>query len=187
MYKPKHPKKKKKYNQIREREKESKLTSPARLGLHGLGLARPGLRATWVLHGLGLDPIQWTHSHPHPNRSMSVRTYVCSLVKNLLRTYVTYLCKLANPFDKTHSTCNWVVLGVFNTSRNKVSRSSVEVIKSVQEKASWSESSLILDTFSIATSTPAIYRELQNQFFWFDFLGIREYAFGPSFLLTLNI
>ena len=55
---------------------------------------------------------------------------------HLLRTYVTYLCKLANPFDKTHSTCNWVVLGVFNTSRNNVSRSSVEVIKSVQEKAS---------------------------------------------------
>ena len=36
-------------------------------------------------------------------------------------------------FDKTHFTCNWIVLDVFNTSRNKVSRSSVEVIKSVQE------------------------------------------------------
>ena len=34
--------------------------------------------------------------------------------------------------DKVHFTCNWVDLGVFNTSRNCVSRSSVEVIKSVQ-------------------------------------------------------
>ena len=32
-----------------------------------------------------------------------------------------------------HFTCNWVVLDVFNISRNKVLRSSVEVIKSVQE------------------------------------------------------
>ena len=36
-------------------------------------------------------------------------------------------------FYCTHFTCNKVVLGVFNTLRNKVSRSSVEVIMSVQE------------------------------------------------------
>ena len=34
-------------------------------------------------------------------------------------------------FDKMHFTYNWVDLGVFNTSRNCVSRLSVEVIKSI--------------------------------------------------------
>ena len=36
-------------------------------------------------------------------------------------------------FDKMHFTCNFVDIGVFNTLRNCVSRSSVEVIKFVQE------------------------------------------------------
>ena len=36
-------------------------------------------------------------------------------------------------FDKTHFTCILVDLGCLNTSRNHVSRSSVEAFKSVQE------------------------------------------------------
>ena len=51
---------------------------------------------------------------------------------HLLVTYVTNLCNWLI-FDKTHFTYNWVDLGVFNTSRNYILRSSVEVIKSVQE------------------------------------------------------
>ena len=58
----------------------------------------------WFCHGLSKGEI--------------VKTYVI----HLLGTYVTILF-----------TCNWVDLGVFNTSRNKVSKSNVEVIKSVQE------------------------------------------------------
>ena len=69
----------------------------------------------WFCHGL-------------PNGEI-VRTYVLYM----LRTYVKFFIVIGWSFDKTHFTCNWVVLGVFNTSRNKVSKSSVEVIKSVQE------------------------------------------------------
>ena len=80
-----------------------------------------------------------------------------------------------------HFTCNWVVLGVFNTSRNKVSRSSVEIIKSVQETSWRSAYSLKLDS----CSTPSICRGLWISKFWYDFLGINDYVFGLSFLLIL--
>ena len=41
----------------------------------------------------------------------------------------------------------------------------------------------LLDSFS----TPPICRGLRISEFNFYFLGIREYVFGPSFLLTLDI
>ena len=41
----------------------------------------------------------------------------------------------------------------------------------------------LLDNFS----TPPICRGLRISEFKYDFLGIREYVFGPSFLLTLDI
>ena len=41
----------------------------------------------------------------------------------------------------------------------------------------------LLDSFS----TPPIYRGLRISEFKYDFLGIHEYVFGPSFLLTLDI
>ena len=41
----------------------------------------------------------------------------------------------------------------------------------------------LVDTFS----TPPIYRGLRISDFNFDFLGIREYVYGLSFLLTLDI
>ena len=65
--------------------------------------------------------------HELPNGEI-VRTNMV----HMLRTYVILYCNWLI-FDKMHFTCNWVVLGVFNTSRNKISISSVEVIKSVQE------------------------------------------------------
>ena len=41
----------------------------------------------------------------------------------------------------------------------------------------------LVDTFL----TPPIYRGLRISDFNFDFLGIREYVYGLSFLLTLDI
>ena len=51
-------------------------------------------------------------------------------------------------FDKMHFTCNWVDLGVFNTSRNKISRSSVEVIQVYPRNKLNSADSLKLDRCS---------------------------------------
>ena len=90
-----------------------------------------------------------------------------------------------------------------NTSRNHVSRSSVEAFKSIQENKLKVQSykSLtasmcrglrklfspcaqhMLDSYS----TPPICRGLRSLEFKTDFLGIREYVFGHSFLLTLDI
>ena len=128
-----------------------------------------------------------------------VRTYMIYL----LGTYVTILC-------------NWLILwqnvlymylGKFrmclNTLRNHVSRSSVEAL-SLPKKTSWkcritkarqlprqlayvevqgSCSACVLDS----CSTSPIYRGLRILEFWYDFLGIRECVFGPSFLLILDI
>ena len=90
-----------------------------------------------------------------------------------------------------------------NTSRNHVSRSSVEAFKSVQKNKlkvpihkarqlhllslrklfkDWCARH-ILNCFS----TPPIYRGLRILEFKSDFHGIREYVFGSSFLLTLDI
>ena len=95
--------------------------------------------------------------------------------------------------------CNWLILWQnalylyldkfrigLNTSRNHVSRSSVEVFKSIQEikqECKFIKARQLVDTFSI----PPICRGLRISDFNYDFLGIRESAFGPSFLLTIDI
>ena len=95
--------------------------------------------------------------------------------------------------------CNWLILwqnalylylGKFrmclNTSRNHVSRSSVETFKSVQEikqECKIIKARQLVDT----CSTPPICRGLRISEFKYDFLGIHEYVFGPYFLLTLDI
>ena len=90
-------------------------------------------------------------------------------------------------FDKTHFTCIWVDLGcVLNISRNYVSRSNVEAFKSVQEikqECKFIKAWQLVDSFS----TPPICRGLRISEFNYDFLGIRESVYGPSFLLTLDI
>ena len=95
--------------------------------------------------------------------------------------------------------CNWLILWqnalylylgrlrmCLTTSRNHVSRSSVEAFKSVQEikqECKFIKARQLLDNFSI----PPICWGLRISEFNSDFLEIREYVFGPSFLLTLNI
>ena len=62
--------------------------------------------------------------------SIHVRTYVfLMLIEHMSWFYVIGLS-----FDKTHFTCIWIDLGcALNTSRNHVSRSSVEAFKSIQD------------------------------------------------------
>ena len=95
--------------------------------------------------------------------------------------------------------CNWLILwqnalylylGRFrmclNTSRNHVSRSSVEAFKSIQEikkECKFIKARQLVNSFS----TPPICRGLRISEFNSNFLGIREFVFGPSFLLTLDI
>ena len=102
------------------------------------------------------------------------------------RTYVTILC-------------NWLILWqnalylylgrlrmCLTTSRNHVSKSSVEAFKSVQEikqECKFIKVRQLVDT----CSTPPICRGLRILDFNSDFLGIRESVYGPSFLLTLDI
>ena len=72
------------------------------------------------------------------------------------------------------------------TSRNHVSRSSVESFKSVQEikqECKFIKARQLVDSFL----TPPICRGLRISEFNFDFLRICEFVFGPSFLLTLDI
>ena len=104
----------------------------------------------------------------------------------MLRTYVMILC-------------NWLILWqnalylylgrlrmCLNTSRNYISRSSVEASKSVQEikqKCKFIKARQLVDSFS----TPPICRDLRISEFNSNFLRIRESVFGPSFLLTLDI
>ena len=113
-----------------------------------------------------------------------VRTYVF----HMLRTYVMILY-------------NWLILWqnalylylylgrlrmCLNTSRNHLSRSSVEAFKSDQEIKQ--ECKIIKSRQLVNTcSTPLICRGLRISDFNSDFLGIHESVFGPSFLLTLNI
>ena len=119
--------------------------------------------------------------HGLPKREI-VRTYVIYL----LVKYVTILC-------------NWLILwqnalylylGKFrmclNTSRNHVSRSSVETFKSVQEikqECKFIKAQQLVDSFS----TPSICRGLRISESNSDFLGIREFFYGSFFLLTLDI
>ena len=115
----------------------------------------------WFCHGL-------------PNGEI-VRTYVVYMLKTCQFFYCNWLI-----LYKTHFTCNWIVLGVFNTSRNKVSRSSVEVIKSVQETSWRSAHSLKLDSYHVSRfrsclmpvcSTPI--RQLLNTFYLSWFMNFR--------------
>ena len=95
--------------------------------------------------------------------------------------------------------CNWLILWqnvlylylgklkmCLTTSRNHVSRSSVEALKSVQEikqECKFIKARQLVDSFS----TLPIYRGLRISDFNSDFLGICESVYGPSFLLTLDI
>ena len=95
--------------------------------------------------------------------------------------------------------CNWLILWqnalylylgrlriCLTASRNHVSRSSVEAFKSVQEITQ--ECKIIKARQLVHTcSTPPICRGLRISDFNSDFLGIREFVYGPSFLLTLDI
>ena len=119
--------------------------------------------------------------HRLPKREI-VRTYVFHMIKNIC-----------------HDLCNWLILGqntrylylgrfrmCLNTSRNHVSRSSVEAFKSVQEfkqECKFIKARQLVDSFS----TPPICRDLRILEFKYDFLGIHEYVFGYSFLITLDI
>ena len=95
--------------------------------------------------------------------------------------------------------CNWLIfwqnafylyLGrlrmCLNTSRNLVSRSSVEVFKSVQEIKQECKFIKTRQLVDICSTSP-ICRGLRISDFNCDFLGIRESVYGPSFLLTLDI
>ena len=95
--------------------------------------------------------------------------------------------------------CNWLILWqnalylylgrlrmCLTTSRNHVSRLSVEPFKSVQEikqECKFIKALQPVDSFS----TPPICQGLRISDFNSDFLGIRESVYGPSFLLTLDI
>ena len=95
--------------------------------------------------------------------------------------------------------CNWLILWqnalylylgrlrmCLTTSRNHVSRSSVEDFKSVQkikQECKFIKARQLADSFL----TPPLCRGLRISDFNSDFLGIHESVFGPSFLLTLDI
>ena len=111
-----------------------------------------------------------------------VRTYVFLM----LRTYVMILCNWLIFWQNAF----YLYLGRLrmwlNTSRNHVSRSSVEAFKSVQEikqKCKFIKTRQLVNSFL----TPPICRGLIISEFNSDFLGIRESVFGSSFLLTLDI
>ena len=88
----------------------------------------------------------------------------------------------------------------FNTSRNCVSRSSVEVIKSVQEtslevQVHWSSTASLTTSMcrglrsclTHVLDTSYLSRFKKETEILICFLGIRECVFGTSFLLTLDI
>ena len=95
--------------------------------------------------------------------------------------------------------CNWLILWqnalywylsrlrmCLTSSRNHFSRSSVEAFKSIQEikqVCKFIKARQLVDSFS----TPSICRGLRISDFNYDFLGICESIYGPSFLLTLDI
>ena len=95
--------------------------------------------------------------------------------------------------------CNWLVIWqnafylylgrlrmCLNTSRNLVSRSSVEAFKSVQkikQECKFIKARQLINNFS----SPPICRGLKISDFNSDFLGIHKSVYGPFFLLTLDI
>ena len=95
--------------------------------------------------------------------------------------------------------CNWLIFWqnalylylsrlrmCLTTSRNHVSRLSVEAFKSIQEikqECKFIKARQLVNSFLI----PPIYRDLRISYFNSDFLRIRKSVYGPSFLLTLDI
>ena len=136
----------------------------------------------WVFtHSLSnTQPLQ---SNPTINTRYKMLGHMCF---SCYRTYVMILC-------------NWLILWqnalylylgglrmCLTTSRNHVSRSSVEAFKFVQkikQECKFIKAQQLVDSFS----TPPIYRGLRISNFNSDFLGIHESVFRPSFLLTLDI
>ena len=59
----------------------------------------------------------------------------------------------------------------------------VSLFKKSSKECKFIKSRQLLNSFL----TPSICRGLRILEFKYDFLGIREYVFGPSFLLTLDI
>ena len=117
-----------------------------------------------------------------PLKSWSLLGHICF---SCYRIYVMILC-------------NWLILWqnalylylgrlrlCLTTSRNYVSRSSVEAFKFVQEIKQESSNSLKLDSWSIPSRHLYLSR-FKNFRFQHDFLGIRESVYGLSFLLTLD-
>ena len=102
------------------------------------------------------------------------------------RTYVMILCNRLILWQNALYLYLDRLMICLNTSRNYVSRSSVEAFKSVQEikqECKFIKARQLVDT----CLTPPICRSLRISDFNFDFLRICEFVYGPSFLLTLNI
>ena len=136
----------------------------------------------WVFtHSLSnTQPLQ---SNPTINTRYKMLGHMCF---SCYRTYAMILC---NSFILWQNTL-YLYLGrlrmCLTTSRNHVSRSSVEAFKFVQkikQECKFIKARQLVDSFS----TPPIYRGLRISNFNSDFLGIRESVYGPSFLLTLDI
>ena len=107
-------------------------------------------------------------------------------------------------FDKTHFTCNLLDIGVFNASRNNVSRISVKTMQ-VYPRNKWRSAEFsnsttssiasiywglkaVLARGSTASSIDTLFLEVYEiQFFRADFNPTRVYMFRLSFLTTLNI
>ena len=122
----------------------------------------------WFCHGLPKGEI--------------IRTYVF----HMLRTYVMILC-------------NWLILWqnafylylgrlrmYLNTSRNHVQDQVLKpssLFNKSSKECKFIKTRQLVDSFS----TPPICQGLRISEFKYDFLGIREYIFEPSFLLTLDI
>ena len=102
------------------------------------------------------------------------------------RTYVMILCNWLIFWQNAFYLYLGRIRMYLTTSRNHVSRSSVETFQSVQEikqECKFIKTRQLVDTFS----TPPICWGLRISDFNSDFLGIRESVYGPSFLLTLDI
>ena len=122
----------------------------------------------WFYHGLPKEEI--------------VRTYVF----HMLRTYVMILCNWFILWQNALYLYKGRLRMCLNISRNLVSRSSVEafnLFKKSSKECKFIKTRQLLNS----CSTPPICRGLRILEFKYDFLGIREYVFGPSFLLTLDI
>ena len=102
------------------------------------------------------------------------------------RTYVMFLCNWLILWQNTLYLYLSRLRMCLTTSRNHISRLSIEAFKSVQEikqECKFIKAWQLVDSFS----TPPICWDLRISYFNSDFLGIHESVYGPSFLLTLDI